>query len=83
MARLHRPDLILLDINLPGMDGFTALEHLQRDERTQGIPVVAITANAMPRDVERGKRAGFTDYLTKPLNVPHLLDTLQRLLKTT
>lgn len=81
IARRERPNLILLDINLPGMDGFTALQHLKEDLITQDIPVVAITANALPRDVARGKAAGFVDYLTKPLNISHFIQTIEHCLQ--
>lgn len=69
MAKAHRPDLILMDINLPGMSGTDALGELRRDPRTNHIPVLALTANAMPRDVEKGISAGFFRYLTKPINI--------------
>ncbi len=69
LAVAHRPNLILMDINLPGMDGTTAMKYLHNKPETQDIPVVAISANAMPRDVKQGLAAGFCDYLTKPLDV--------------
>ncbi len=69
LACSRHPDLILLDINLPGMDGYQVLEVLKADLFVKDIPVLAITANAMPRDIERGKGAGFVEYLTKPLEV--------------
>jgi CheY-like chemotaxis protein len=69
LARAHLPELILLDLNLPGMTGLDALRQLQADPRTAGIPVVALTANAMPRDIERGMAAGFFRYLTKPIEI--------------
>jgi CheY-like chemotaxis protein len=71
LALARRPELILLDINLPGMDGYQVLEVFKADARLKAIPVVAITANAMTRDIERGLAAGFVDYLTKPLDVGH------------
>jgi len=71
LALARRPELILLDINLPGMDGYQVLEVFKADARLKAIPVVAITANAMTRDIERGLAAGFVDYLTKPLDVRH------------
>ena len=71
LALNNQPQLILLDINLPGMDGYEILEIFQQDDTLSQVPIVAITANAMPHDVERGKRAGFADYLTKPLDVAH------------
>jgi PAS domain S-box-containing protein len=69
MARAHRPDLILSDVCLPGMDGFELLSRLRADGRTSQIPVVAVSASAMTRDIERGLRAGFRRYLTKPLDI--------------
>ncbi|HSJ48597.1 MAG TPA: PAS domain S-box protein [Gammaproteobacteria bacterium] len=69
LACEHHPDLILLDLGLPGIDGFETLRQLRADARTRDIPVVAVTANAMPRDIERGREAGFDDYLTKPIEV--------------
>ncbi|MDP1524373.1 MAG: ATP-binding protein [Rhodocyclaceae bacterium] len=76
IARRECPDLILLDINLPGMDGFAALATLKSDPATHTIPVIAVTANAMKHDIERGKSAGFADYLTKPLDVPRFMETV-------
>jgi len=76
MARQFRPDLILMDINLPGIDGITALRLLGADQATAHIPVVALSANAMPRDIEKGLHAGFFRYLTKPIKVPEFMHTL-------
>lgn len=73
LAEEHIPDLILLDINLPGLDGYQVLEKLRSQESTKDIPVIAISANAMPRDIEKGKKAGFDGYITKPVNVKELL----------
>ncbi|MDP2441399.1 PAS domain-containing protein [Rhodoferax sp.] len=69
LALGHHPELILLDISMPGMDGYQVLEIFKADARLKAIPVVAVTANAMTRDIERGLAAGFNDYLTKPLDV--------------
>jgi hypothetical protein len=80
LAQSRRPELILLDINMPGMDGYQVLEVLKADARLQAIPVVAITANAMPRDIERGRAAGFADYLTKPIDVAGFFGMLDRCL---
>lgn len=80
LALGHRPDLILLDINMPGMDGYQVLKVFQTSAELRHIPVVAITANAMPRDIERGKAAGFTDYLTKPLDIGRFLQVADALL---
>ena len=79
-ARSEQPGVIILDINLPGMDGYEALSVLKRDPVTAGIPVLGLSANAMPYDIERGKAAGFHDYLTKPVEIEHLIGTLNRLL---
>ncbi len=76
LAREHLPDLILLDINLPGISGLQALKILQDDPATRHIPVLALSANAMPRDIERGLAAGFFRYLTKPIRVPQFMDSL-------
>lgn len=80
IAANQRPDLILLDLNLPGMDGFEALRRLRDDPVTCAIPVIAVTANAMVRDIERGRAVGFSDYLTKPINVSHFLESIDRCL---
>jgi len=76
LAREHQPDVILLDINLPGINGLQALKILQEDPATRFIPVLALSANAMPRDIERGLAAGFFRYLTKPIRVSEFMDAL-------
>ncbi|MGZ5051791.1 MAG: ATP-binding protein [Methylobacter sp.] len=81
IAKVQRPDLIMLDINLPGMNGFEVLSRLQGSPDTSNIPVVAISANAMERDIKKGLDAGFIDYLTKPLEIPKLLELLDSVLK--
>lgn len=73
LAEVHVPDMILLDLNLPEMDGFTVLKKLRSSPWGATIPVVAVSANAMDRDIERGKKAGFDDYLTKPLDIQRFL----------
>jgi len=73
-------DLILLDITLPGMDGFEVLKKLQSNPVTESIPVIAVTANATPADINQGMGAGFNEYLTKPININRLNDTLDRFL---
>ncbi len=73
-----RPDLVLLDIQLPGMDGFEVLRRLRAHPATREIPVVAVSANAMPADIDAARRAGFDDYLTKPLELPRLLEQVDR-----
>lgn len=76
LARSLRPDLVLLDINLPDMDGYEVLEHLQSDAGTSEIPVVAVSANAMPSDIARGEQAAFDVYLTKPLDIKRFLTVI-------
>ena len=76
IARASRPDVILMDINLPGISGITALKILALDPTTAHIPVVALSANAMPRDIARGLEAGFFRYLTKPIKVNEFMETL-------
>jgi len=76
IARASRPDVILMDINLPGISGITALNILAKDPATAHIPVIAISANAMPRDIEKGLAAGFFRYLTKPIKVNEFMETL-------
>ncbi len=76
LARAHQPDVILMDINLPGISGIEALRILRDDPATAGIPVVALSANAMPRDVEKGLEAGFFRYLTKPIQLNQLMEAL-------
>ena len=80
IARRERPDLILLDINLPGMSGFEALKALQADPATRRIPVIAVTANAMKRDIDFGMAVGFAEYITKPLDVDRFLGIIDRYL---
>lgn len=81
MASAEPPALILMDINLPGMDGFQALALLKADPKTAHIPVIAVSANAMKGDVSRGLEAGFDDYLTKPLDVGKFMELLDRILQ--
>jgi len=76
LAHAHYPEVILMDINLPGISGIEALKILREDPATAHIPVVALSANAMPRDVEKGLHAGFFRYLTKPIKVHEFMDTL-------
>jgi CheY-like chemotaxis protein len=76
LARAHRPDVILMDINLPGISGIDALHILREDPATAHIPVIALSANAMPRDIEKGLQAGFFRYLTKPIRVNEFMETL-------
>jgi PAS domain S-box-containing protein len=81
IARASLPDVILMDINLPGISGIQALRILAEDPTTAHIPVVALSANAIPRDIEKGLQAGFFRYLTKPIKVNEFMDTLDVALK--
>lgn len=80
LARANRLDLILLDIGLPGMDGFEVLRRLRADEVLQHIPVFAVTARALPEDAEDGIDAGFDRYLTKPISVKELIESIDALI---
>lgn len=77
LAQARKPDLILLDINMPGMDGYQVLQILKQNPELKQVPVVAVTANAMPQDIKRGREAGFTDYITKPIQVRQFLDAVE------
>jgi len=81
MALKHRPGLILLDINLPDMDGYAVMNRLRENPATRAIPVVAVSANAMPKDIARGAAAGFKNYLTKPLDVNELLRVVAEIIE--
>ena len=83
LARDLRPDVILLDINLPGLSGFELKARLDADPLTRGLPVLALSASAMPGDIKRGREAGFRDYLTKPLDIPAFAAALNRALGAT
>jgi PAS domain S-box-containing protein len=76
LARAHLPDAILMDINLPGISGVKALSVLRKDSATAQIPVIAVTANAGQRDIEKGREAGFFRYITKPIKIHELMITL-------
>jgi PAS domain S-box-containing protein len=76
LARTCQPDVILMDINLPGISGIEALRILRQDKATAHIPVVALSANAIPRDIEKGLEAGFFRYLTKPIRVDDFTEAL-------
>ena len=75
-ARVCQPSAILMDINLPGLSGIDAMKLLRADAATAHIPIVAISANAVPRDIEKGLEAGFFDYLTKPIKVTQFMEVL-------
>ncbi|MEO8675850.1 MAG: ATP-binding protein [Casimicrobiaceae bacterium] len=75
-ARAYQPDVILMDINLPGISGIEALRILHADPSTAHIPIIALSANAVPRDIAKGLEAGFLNYLTKPIKVNEFMDAL-------
>ncbi len=83
IARSRRPDVVIMDINLPGMSGLDALGALRSDPETATIPIIALTAAASERDRQRGMRAGFYRYLTKPVKVDELVSALEALLAPT
>jgi CheY-like chemotaxis protein len=70
-----------MDINLPGINGIDAMKILQADPRTAHIPIIALSANAVPRDIEKALEAGFLDYLTKPIKVNLFMNMLDAALK--
>jgi CheY-like chemotaxis protein len=79
-AARERPDLILMDLSLPGVDGWEATRRLKARQETESIPVIALTAHAMQGDEERARACGCDDYLTKPIDEDQLFDKLARLL---
>ena len=81
LAHIHQPEVILMDINLPGISGIQALHILRSDPSTAHIPVIAISANAMPHDIKRGLDAGFFRYLTKPIKVSEFMEVLDAALE--
>ena len=80
MAQSEKPDLILMDIDLPELDGLQATSRLKSDPATQAIPIIVLTAHAMKGDRENAINAGCDDFDTKPMNLPRLLEKIDRLL---
>jgi CheY-like chemotaxis protein len=80
-ARTYQPELILMDINLPGLSGIEAMKILHADMSTRHIPIIALSANAVPRDIQNGLEAGFFNYLTKPIKINEFMDVLEAALK--
>lgn len=80
LVRMHRPHLVIIDINLPGMSGIEAIAQLRSSPETRAIPAIALSAAAMQHDIERARAAGFDHYLTKPVRVTELLAVLEDLL---
>jgi CheY-like chemotaxis protein len=80
MARSEKPDLILMDMSLPVMDGWTATQTIKADAELAKIPVIALTAHAMAGDREKAMAAGCDDYDTKPIELPRLLEKIGKFL---
>ena len=80
LARKERPDIIILDINLPGISGIEALRSLKAFEETKNIPSIAMTASATRKDLEEGLAAGFDTYMTKPIDVADFIRLIKKLL---
>lgn len=76
LARQERPDLILMDLSLPEKDGWTAAGEIKADPALAAIPLVALTAHTLPGDRKRAMEAGFDAYISKPINLPRLIETL-------
>jgi CheY-like chemotaxis protein len=81
LARENRPQAILMDVSIPGLDGWTVTERLKGDPTTAGIPVIIITAHAFPEDLARAKRVGCDGFLTKPCEPRRVLDEVVKLLE--
>ena len=82
IATVETPDLILMDIHMPSMDGITAFKKLQTLKETKDIPVIALTADAMSEDINIALNIGFNDYITKPIDVHKFLNTIDKVLAT-
>jgi len=80
LAASAKPDLILMDMSLPVVDGWEATRRLKADAQTKQIPIIALTAHAMPEDERRAREAGCNDYDTKPIELPRLLEKIAALL---
>ena len=80
LAKTRDVDLILVDSNLPGMDGVAAMKTLRRIEKTRKLPILAVSANAMEKDIKSCLSAGFNDYIVKPINIPKFLEKIDKLL---
>ena len=81
MAKIEMPDLILMDMNLPVLDGWGATRQIKAEASTQSIPLIALTAHAMSGDRDKALEAGCDDYDTKPVELPRLLEKMERLLR--
>ncbi|WP_179281127.1 response regulator [Paenibacillus sp. XY044] len=81
LATARCPDLIIMDIQLPGMNGYDALAYLQANEKTRAIPVVAVSSYAMEADIAKGKQAGFIEYITKPFHIKYFIQVIDSILR--
>ena len=81
LARSQRPDVILMDLNLPGLSGLEVLAQLRREPETARIPAIAVSANAMPADIDRALAAGFARYLTKPIDIGQFNEAIDAMLE--
>jgi CheY-like chemotaxis protein len=81
LAAAHKPDLILMDLQMPGLDGFQALKQLQENPGTCRIPVVAISANVMEGTMQKSKQAGFVDYIAKPINIHKFFEVIEKVVQ--
>jgi len=78
LARESRPSLILMDMNLPGMNGITAFEKLKEERETAGIPVIALSAVAMDQEIKKARELGFRDYIVKPVDLSYLASVIEK-----
>ena len=81
LAREHKPDLVLMDIQLPDIDGITALREIRKDSALDAIPVLAVSASVMPDEQQKIVTSGFDAYVTKPINLKQFLETVKRFLE--
>ncbi len=81
MAAAHRPDLVLMDMSLPVLNGWDATRSLKADDQLRAIPVIALTAHAMASDRDKALEAGCDDYDTKPIELPRLLEKIEKLMR--
>ena len=80
-AKEEKPDLILMDVGLPSMDGYEATKILKQSAETQSIPIIILTAHALSTDIEKAKQAGADEFETKPINVVNLVAKMEKLIK--
>ncbi|MDH5257046.1 MAG: response regulator [Gammaproteobacteria bacterium] len=80
LAKKQLPDLILLDINLPTMDGYAVLQQLKESPDTKNTPVIAVSANAMPSDIQKSAAAGFVNHITKPIVITDFIEEIRKIL---